>query len=234
MEQRIRDGLQGQKWHAWVVLGAIGATVIFCGGTNSLDFNGTSKNAAAKVNGDEIPADEARQQWAQMQNRWAQQFNSDIPADQATKMQDNILDQLVLQKLIKSRLREQLYRVSDAKVLTEVQGISAFKGPDGKFDANQARQVLRQYNKDEESFFDETRTQLVVNQLQQGIGGSYFLTPAEARRLYNLENEEREVQYVQLPAEKFAGTEPVDETAVKAYYDKNGDRFMTTEYVSLE
>jgi peptidyl-prolyl cis-trans isomerase D len=234
MLQQLRDGLSRQKWLAWVVLGLIGATFIFWGGTNSLDFNGTTKNEAAKVNGDEIGADEARQQWAQTQNRWAQQFNSDIPADQAAKMQDNILDQLILQRLVKSRLHDQRYRVSDAKVLAEVQGISAFKGPDGKFDANQARQVLRQYNKDEQSFFDETRTQLVVNQLQQGIGGSYFLTPAESRRLYNLENEEREVQYVQLPAEKFAGTEPVDEAAVKAYYDKNGDRFMTTEYVSLE
>jgi peptidyl-prolyl cis-trans isomerase D len=234
MLQRIRDGLQGQKWLAWVVLGAIGATFIFWGGTNSLDFNGTSKNEAAKVNGDDIPADEARQLWAQRQNRWAQQFNSDIPADQAAQMQDSILDQLILQKLIKARLHDQRYRVSDAKVLAEVQGISAFKGPDGKFDANQARQVLRQYNKDERSFFDETRTQLVVNQLQQGIGGSYFLTPAESRRLYNLENEEREVQYVQLPAEKFAGNEPIDEAAVKSYYDKNGDRFMTTEYASLE
>jgi peptidyl-prolyl cis-trans isomerase D len=234
MLQRIRDGLQGQKWLAWVVLGAIGATFIFWGGTNSLDFNGTSKNEAAKVNGDDIPADEARQLWAQRQNRWAQQFNSDIPADQAAQMQDSILDQLILQKLIKARLHDQRYRVSDAKVLAEVQGISAFKGPYGKFDANQARQVLRQYNKDERSFFDETRTQLVVNQLQQGIGGSYFLTPAESRRLYNLENEEREVQYVQLPAEKFAGNEPIDEAAVKSYYDKNGDRFMTTEYASLE
>jgi peptidyl-prolyl cis-trans isomerase D len=234
MLQRIRDGLQGQKWLAWVVLGAIGATFIFWGGTNSLDFNGTSKNDAATVDGEEVPASEATQAWSETQARWAQQFGNDIPADQRVKMQDNILDQLILQKLIKKRLHDQHYRVSDAKVLAEVQGISAFKGADGKFDANQARAVLRQYNKDEQGFFDETRTQLVVNQLQQGIGGSFFLTPAEARRLYNLENEEREVQYVQLPAEKFAGNDPVDEAAVQTYYDKNGDRFMTTESVSLE
>ena len=34
-----------------------------------------------------------------------------------------------------------------------------------------------------------------INQLQQGIGGSYFLTRGEQQRLFNLENEEREVQY---------------------------------------
>src|ERR1043165_3474449 len=210
MLQRLRDGLSRNKWLAWVVLGAIGATFIFWGGTNSLDFNGTSKNEAAKVNGEEIPASEATELWSQQQARWAQQFGSDIPAEQRVKMQDDILEQLVLQKLITVRLKDQHYRVSDAKVLAEVQGISAFKGPDGKFDANQARSVLRQYGKDEQTFFDETRRGLVVNQLQQGIGGSYFLTPAESRRLYNLENEEREVQYVQLPAEKFAGNDTID------------------------
>ncbi len=83
-------------------------------------------------------------------------------------------------------------------------------------------------------YFAETRSQLLVNQLQQGIGGSYFLTRAEAKRLFDLENEEREVQYLQLAADKFAGVEPIDEAAVKAYYDKNGDRFMTTESVALE
>lgn len=231
---RLRDGLSRNKWLAWVVLGAIGATFIFWGGTNSLDFNGTSKNEAAKVNGEEIPASEATEMWSQQQARWAQQFGSDIPAEQRLKMQQDILDQLVLQKLITVRLKDLHYRVSDAKVMAEVEGISAFKGPDGKFDANQARAVLRQYGKDEQTFFDETRRGLVVNQLQQGIGGSYFLTPAESRRLYNLENEEREVQYVQLPAEKFAGNDPIDEAAVNAYYAKNGDRFMTPEYVSLE
>jgi peptidyl-prolyl cis-trans isomerase D len=124
--------------------------------------------------------------------------------------------------------------VSDAKVLAEFQNVPQFHGPDGKFDANTARMVLAQSNKSEGEYFAEKRSELLVNQLQQGIGGSYFLTHAEGKRLFDLENEEREVQYLQIAADKFAGVEPIDEAAVKAYYDKNGDRFMTTESVALE
>ncbi len=234
MLQRIRDGLHGRKWLAWIALSPIALIFVFWGGSNTLDLGGVSAADAAKVDGEKIPADEASKAWSEMQARWTQQFGTDIPDEQRVKMQDNILEQLILQKLIETRLTEEHYRVSDARVLSEFQAIPAFQGPDGKFDVNTARSLLRQVNKTEEQFFDEMRKQLLTNQLQQGIQGSYFLTRAEALRLHNLENEEREIQYVQIPADKFAGTGEIDEAAVKAYYDKNNDRFMTTEFVTLE
>jgi peptidyl-prolyl cis-trans isomerase D len=234
MLQRIRDGLHGRKWLAWIALFPIALIFVFWGGSNTLDLGGVSGADAAKVDGEKIPASEASQAWSEMQARWTQQFGTDIPAEQRVKMQESILEQLVLQRLIKTRLDKENYRVSEAKVMTEFQSIPAFHGPDGKFDVNTARSLLRQAGKSEQEFFDDTRQQLLVNQLQQGIQGSYFLTRAEALRLHNLSNEEREIQYAQIPADKFMGSEPVDEAAVKAYYDKNADRFMTTEYVALE
>jgi peptidyl-prolyl cis-trans isomerase D len=234
MLQRIRDGLHGKQWLAWVFVGAITLPFVFWGGSRSFDFNGVGKTTAAEVDGIEIPASEATRAWSEMQARWSRQFGTDIPDEQRVAMQKNIIDGLVLRRLIEKRLQDSHYRVSDAKVLAEFQNVPQFHGPDGKFDANTARMVLAQSNKSEGEYFAEKRSELLVNQLQQGIGGSYFLTHAEGKRLFDLENEEREVQYLQIAADKFAGVEPIDETAVKAYYDKNGDRFMTTESVALE
>lgn len=234
MLQRIRDGLQGQKWLAWFILGAIGLTFVFWGGSSSLDFSGVSNTTAAEVDGVKIPASEATRAWSETQARWSRQFGTDIPADRRAAMQQNILDGLVLRKLVEKRLDDSHYRVSNAAVLAQIHNIPQFQGPDGKYDPNTARSVLAQNSKSEGEFLAETRSGLLVNQLQQGIGGSYFLTPAEAKRLFDLENEEREVQYLQLAADQFADSEPIDEAAVKAYYDKNGDQFMTTESVALE
>jgi len=234
MLQRIRDGLQGQKWLAWFVLGAIGLTFVFWGGSGALDFTGMSTTTAAEVNGIKIPAEEATRAWSDTQARWTQQFGTDIPAERRVAMQQSILDNLVLRKLVDQRLSDAKYRVSDGKILAEFQNIPAFQGPDGKFDAATARSVLAQNNRSEAQFFADTRSQLLVEQLQQGIGGSYFLTSGEKQRLFNLENEEREVQFAQFAADKFAGTEPIDDAAIKAYYDKNGDRFLSTESVALE
>ena len=234
MLQRIRDGLHGKKWFAWIFLGAIGLTFVFWGGSGALDFSGMSGATAAEVNGIKIPAEEATRAWSDTQARWARQFGTDIPAEQRAAMQQNILDGLVLRKLVEKRLDDAHFRVGDAKVLAEFQKIPSFQGPDGKFDVATARAVLAQNNRSETEFFAETRSELLINQLQQGIGGSYFLTSGEKQRLFNLENEEREVQYAQFAADKFAGADPIDDAAIKGYYDKNGDRFMTTESVALE
>ena len=233
MLQRIRDGLQGQKWLAWLILGAIGATFVFWGGSSSLDFSGFAKTEAAKVDGEVIPATEAIKAWSDTQARWSQQFGTEIPDDQRVRIQENILENLVLSKLLDMRLEEHKYAVGEAKVLSEIQKVPAFQN-EGKFDPVLARDLLRRNGISEAEFERSIRSDMLRDQLQQGIGNSNFVTPAEARRLGALENEEREVQYIQLAATDFVGSAPVDEAAIKAYYDKNGDRFMTTESASLE
>jgi peptidyl-prolyl cis-trans isomerase D len=231
MLQRIRDGLQGT--FAKVVLGAVAATFILWGGAGSLDLTGVGANVAAEVNGDEIPASDAARAWNDTQQRFSQQFGTEVPEDRKAEIQARIVDNLVLRKVLEQRLEEQHYRVGEGAVFAEWRSYPQFQ-TDGKFDASKMAIALQNINKTEHEFFRDTQTDLLSNQLQQGIGASYFLTRAEQQRLSNLENEEREVQYLQLPAEKFIGTEPIDDAAVKAYYDKNGDRFMSAEYVALE
>ena len=231
MLQRFRDGLQGTA--AKVILGAIALTFIVWGGAGSIDFTGVGDNVAAEVDGEEIPASEATQAWVDTQQRYSSQFGTEVPEARKAEIQANILDNLVLRKVLELRLQDQNYRVSDAAVFAEWRSIPQFQ-TDGRFDPAKVAMTLQNINKTETEFFRETRTNLLSTQLQQGIGASYFLTRGEQQRLFNLENEEREVQYLQLPAEKFQGAEPIEQAAVDAYYQKNGDRFMATEYVALE
>ncbi|MDF3021749.1 MAG: peptidyl-prolyl cis-trans isomerase [Steroidobacteraceae bacterium] len=233
MLQRIRDGLQGQKWLTWVILGGIAATFVLWGGAGSLDLTGVGSNAAAEVNGEEIPASDATIAWNDTQQRFSQQFGTEVPEDRKAEIQERIVDNLVIRKVLEQRLDEQHFRVSEAAVFAEWRSIPQFQ-TDGRFDPAKVAITLQNINKTESEFFRETKADLLSNQLQQGIGASFFLTRGEQQRLSNLENEEREVQYLQLSAEKYIGDAPIEEAAIKDYYDKNGDRFMSAEYVALE
>ena len=121
-------------------------------------------------------------------------------------------------------------------MLAEFQNIPSFKGPDGKYDPSTARiAAAAERHLRARSLRSDTRSQLLINQLQQGIGGSYFLTQApNSSACSTSRTKSAKCSTRCSPADKFAGNEPVDDAAIKAYYDKNGDRFMTTESVALE
>src|SRR5688572_22747984 len=146
MLQRIRDGLHGRKWVAWVALAPIALIFVFWGGTNTLDFSGAGGSDAAKVDGERIPAELATRAWTNVQAQWAQQLGAEIPAERQAQMKDGILEDLVRQKVIENRLAEKGFGVTETRVLTEFEKIPAFKGADGKYDPVTARQALQQAN----------------------------------------------------------------------------------------
>jgi hypothetical protein len=91
MLQRIRDGLQGQKWLTWLILGGIAATFVLWGGAGSLDLTGVGSNTAAEVNGEEIPASEATAAWNRTQQMYSRQLGTDVPEDRKAEIQADII-----------------------------------------------------------------------------------------------------------------------------------------------
>jgi peptidyl-prolyl cis-trans isomerase D len=79
------------------------------------------------------------------------------------------------------------------------------------------------------AYENELRSSLQRAEVQQAIRASNFLTPKEFERVTALQNEQRQVRYAVMAADKFAGDAPIDEAAVKAYYDKHQSEFLTTE-----
>src|SRR5690606_23309374 len=77
------------------------------------------------------------------------------------------------------------------------------------------------------------KTRLLTNKALGVIGVSDFLTPTESRRLLALLDEEREVRYLLLEPEKYAGNAPVTPEAIEAWYQEHQDDFAVPESVRL-
>jgi len=233
MLQRIGDALTRRKWLTYLLFGAL--AVIFAAwgayGIATINFGGSTN--AAKVDGETIPYDQVRQAWLEQQAEWQQRTGSDMPPAVKARMEDALLERFVRETLLDKRTHDLGYRVSESQIAEAIRSEPAFQ-LEGKYSPEVAKMRLQQAGISEQQFELDIRRGLRSAQLEDGIRETDFLTPAELERIQSLQNEQREVEYAVLPAEKFTSTDPIDEKSVQAYYEAHQLQFMTPEYVHLE
>ncbi len=233
MLQKIRDGLQGQRWVAIGIIGALALVFAAWGAYGIVDLNfGTGSDAAAKVGKERISLEEARTAWSQQQARISQQFGMDLPEALRKQFQNQLLEELIRNSVISQHASAAGYRVPDTQVHAALREIPAFQ-VDGKYNPQAALARLAQAGVSVNELERQVRLDLLRTQLQRGIQASDFATPVELERLHALEDQQREVRYFTLPVEKFANVGAVDDAAVKAYLEKHQASYMTQESVRL-
>src|SRR5213080_3153919 len=234
MLQRIGDALKGQKWLAYLVLGALAVVFAAWGayGVVNLSFGGS--NYAAEANGSKISLEEARDAWLRQQTQWQQRLGgAEIPPPLREKLQDQVLEGLIGRALLTQRTRDLGYRVSQDALREAVHSEQAFQ-VGGQYSPEAAKAALAQAGISLQTYEQDLRTQVQRVQLEGGIRASDFLTPLELTRLTDLEEQEREVRYLVLPLERFKSAAGVDEAAVQAYYQAHQAQYMTSESARLQ
>jgi peptidyl-prolyl cis-trans isomerase D len=229
MLQRIRDGLSRHKWLQYTLLGALALVFAAWGAYGIVNLNVDNANYAAEAGGQKISIQQARNGWLQMQQRFG---GAELPEALRSHFQDQVLESLIRDALITERTHDLGYRATDSEVQDAISKEPAFQ-VEGTFSAPAAKALLAQNGLTVEAYTRDVRSSLQRQQLENGIRGSDFVTPAEIARAQALENEQREVRYVQLPADKFPGP-PVDDAAVQAYYKAHQAAYMTTESAHLQ
>jgi peptidyl-prolyl cis-trans isomerase D len=233
MLQRIGDSLKGQKWLAYLVLGALALVFAAWGayGVVNLSFGGS--NYAAEADGSKISLEEARNAWLRQQTQWQQRLGgADIPPELRNKLQDQVLEGLIGKALLTQRTLSLGYRVSQDALREAVHSEQAFQ-VGGQYSPEAAKAALAQAGVSLQAYEDDLRTSVQRVQLEGGIRASDFLTPLELTRLTDLEDQEREVRYLVLPVDRFKSAS-VDAAAVQAYYQAHQAQYMTPESAHLQ
>ena len=232
MLQRIRDRLHGPL--AYVVLGPIVLVFIAWGAYGIVNLSVGGSNYAAEADGAKISLEEARNAWLRAQGMWQQRLGgAELPAQLRDKLQDQTLENLIQDALMAQRTESLGYRASPAQLHEAIQSLPAFQVA-GKYNAEAARAALLQSGISLDAFENQIRTEVRRVQLEGGIRSSNFLTPAELARLTSLEDQQREVRYLVLNADRFATGAKVDEAAVEAYYKAHQPQYMTLESDHIE
>lgn len=231
MLQNIRDNSQG-----WISKSIIGVIVVLMALTGvEAIVNGVSgnKNEVANVNGDSINANELAQaveaQRRQLQQRLGAQIDPNLISDELIK--GAALDALIERRLLQQAVANAKLGVSSAMLDQLILSEPEFQ-QDGRFSAERFDQVARRLGYDRLQFRRMLEEEVLTGQLNAGISGSAFVTDAEIRAFAALERQTRTGALTLVAANSSAVS--VSTEALRDYYQKHADEFMTPEQVIAE
>lgn len=233
MLQSIGDVLKAHRWLGATILIVLAAIFAVWGAYGIVNISFGPQDYGLKINGETISADVMNRAWQERQAQMIQALNgAELTEAQRTQLQQQLVDEYVRSTLITQRAHDAGYRASDADVLQAYESEPAFQ-VEGHFDERAARTMLQQAGMSPEMYEAQKRQDLETSQLTSGIQISDFLTPNEKKRIFALENEQRQVRYALLPMERYAPSK-VDDATVQAWYQSHQADYMTPESVSLQ
>ncbi|HRP35485.1 MAG TPA: SurA N-terminal domain-containing protein [Gammaproteobacteria bacterium] len=226
MLQKIREKITG--WVAWAIVITIGVVFAVWG----IDLSFTPRPMAAKVNGAEVPVEPVRRAYQEQAARFQQAFRGELPEEIAAEIRRGVIEQFVRRELLQQRVVQQGYRISDAALTEYVQSYDVFH-VGGRFNMETYRAALAGAGYTPAMFEAEQRRMLEIQQLQDAVVLSSFVTEDELERRVALQRELREIEWIAVPLARFAEEVEVSDADVEARYQATPERWMTPESVDI-
>ncbi len=144
-----------------------------------------------------------------------------------------VIDNLVQQRLLLERASRAGLVITDSQIQGIVASIDAFK-EDGKFAYARYEELLKAQGMTPLAFEQRLRQDLITDHAAYPYAGTAFVSRSEAANLLRISEQQREVSYFTLPADRFLPQVKLDADAVKKYYDGHQDEFRVPEQVRIE
>jgi len=225
----------------WIVILAFVGTIIFAWGMEFSAKKGSRKGIIATVNGEDIEL-YAFQYYYDQALRQAESEQGDIDDETATRIRDEVFNNLVNDLLFQQEAQKRGIQISDAEVYeylkryppAELQQHAAFQTPDGKFDYQKYLQALGDPRVPWGAVESMIRPNIRINRLQQSVTSLVRITDEDIKQFYRDENEKVKINYVYVPAYEFQTTDiPVSDEEIEAYYREHKDEFKVDPSADL-
>ncbi|WP_448511887.1 peptidylprolyl isomerase [Photorhabdus laumondii] len=192
---------------------------------------------AAEVNGQAIGRAQLEQAFQQERNALQEQLGdkfSVLASDEQSMKQirNQALDRLINNALIDQYSRELGLSASDEQVKDSIRNTSYFQ-TDGKFDNNKYLELLNRFNMSPDIFAEQTRQNLVNQQLIMAFSGSEIALPGEVKLNAELLLQQRTARIATLELKKIQAQQGVTDKDLQDYYNLNKSSFIASEEVKI-
>lgn len=198
--------------------------------TGGATFGGVGSESVAQVDGEEIGTGEFSNTVTNAFNQFRQRNPQlDMAAFDAQGGIDGILEQMIGSYAAAGFAADIGLGASKRLVDSEIAGIQAFKGPDGRFDETLFRNALAQQGLTEARVRDDIRRSLLGEQLLVPATFGARLSRQMALPYAGLILEGREGQIAFVPSAAFAPKTAPSDTQLQKFFASNGSRYRIPE-----
>lgn len=226
MLQRIRD--RSQSMAAKVIVGAVIVTLALFGIESVVGLFTGGSDSVAEVNGAPI----TRQQVELEVQRAIR--SGQVPPEQEDELRVQVIDQLVTRQLLDQYAEQGGLHISETQLDRLIVNLPQFQDQNGDFSTELFRNRLASAGYTPLSFRAQLKTDMVRQQIQQGLAASSFMLDSERQQLAELQRQTRTFRYHTLTADDLASPIEVEPAELQAYYDEHQQQYRRPEQVRVE
>ena len=224
---------KAQSTFIQVVVVVIALVFIFWGvGTN---LRG-DRQAALVVNGENISFQQYQQAYDRAYQRLSDQFGGNVPKGLAETfgVKQQVINQLIQTSLLRQGAEEMGIHVSGQEVQQIIKNMAPFQ-ENGVFSLERYKAVLAANRmaptKFEESMKYDRLSEVAAREIGNFAG---IVTDLEIQDLYSQQNEKISVKYVKIASDQFVDKVKIDDTALKAWFEKVKDNYKSEPQLKLQ
>ncbi len=230
MLEAIRAHSQG--WLAKLILTLI-AVPFALFGIDAYLKNAGSDAAVAKVAGSSVSVVEYRNAMQSLRNKMQSEGQKDLSLLDTPQARLTVLNRLINTRLLNAEAQDSKFKISNEQLSEFVITLPEFQ-QNGKFSQEVYDKLLTQNQMTPSKFENMMRSELVTQQVRDGIPPLAFATKAVEDRAIKTELQQREVTIAEIKSADFISQVKVDDAEVRSYYEKHKDKFQVPEQVKLE
>lgn len=233
MLQHMRDNSKGVI--SGILIGLL--VIIFAiSGAEALFTWDASAGKVLSVNGKSITETEVVRATAMRKQQIMSRYGESVPAEFLTdeKLREPAIESLIQRELMIQAAKKGGLAANTDTLNREILATTAFHKEGGLFDQAKYVQLLGYQGFTPTTYQKALADDAVINQLQNGIANSAFVTPAELKTIVGLSFQTRNFSYAVLPAEKVAKAVVVEDKDIEAHYAANPQNYTLPERVAVD
>ncbi|MDJ0956752.1 MAG: SurA N-terminal domain-containing protein [Arenicellales bacterium] len=231
MLTEIKDRATG--WIAWIIVIIISIPFALWG-VNEYFAGGSSLNVAV-VDGQEIDQQTYRYALEERRSMARRLLGNQFDPDSTNTIEFRmaVLDDLVLRQLLQENAEDAGFRVSDEQLAAFIRTTPQFQR-EGQFDSAAYQQAVQALGYTKVGFETYLRQQNMLQQMQDGLERSSFITARDEESLLTLAQERRVFDYAMIEPEAFESEISISEEEIKNYYNENPELYRSPEMIKVE